>query len=114
MGLSSSTSATADGAAVRWYTHTTIPGKRRKSPPQRDLSVFVGTWAIVEERGKGEYLKALDLNWIVRKAAASMATPSIAFSVDATGQTLHSSQGPIFGRMITSKHPPGVTTSEEE
>ena len=34
--------------------------------------------------------------------------------MDAAGSTLTSSQGPILGKMVTSTHPPVVTTTEEK
>ena len=90
---------------------------RRKAaqvtPLTRDLSCFVGKWAVVSETGRDAYLDALELNWMVRKVAASMATPPILFFVDEQS-TLHSQQGPLFGRMVVSLHPQKTTTTFEE
>jgi len=78
----------------------------------RDLSPFVGKWGIVQEEGKNAYLNALDMSFVVRKAAKAMATPPIRFSLDERQRTLTSSQGPVLGKMISSTHPPEVTTTE--
>ena len=83
-----------------------------RTPLVRDLSSYVGRWSIVLEQGRSEYLLALDLNWMVRSVAESMATPPITFVLD-ENKTLHSQQGPLFGRMVVSVHPQKVTTIEE-
>ena len=54
----------------------------------------------------------LDLSWVVKKAAKSMATPPISFSVDAKWTTLYSQQV-VFGKAVKSTHPPEVTTIQE-
>ena len=69
---------------------------------------------LVEETGKIVYLRALDLNWVVRKAAEAMVTPPITFTLDDTRSTLHSKQGPVFGKLVRSEHPPEPTTTEEK
>jgi hypothetical protein len=90
------------------------------APPPPNFAPFEGRWGIKSEEGKNAYLDTLDLNWMVRKAAKSLATPPIAFWLEPSDKalptplpTLHSQQGPIFGRMISSTHPPVETTTEE-
>ena len=70
----------------------------------RDLSHFVGSWALVDETGRREYLNALDLNFVVRNVALAMSTPPMHFVADEHA-TLHSRQGPLFGQMVQSMHP---------
>ena len=79
----------------------------------RDLSSFVGRWQIASEIGRLEYLGALDLNWVVRRVAANMPTPPIHFFLD-DQMSLHSQQGPLFGRMVVSVHPQKSHTHTEE
>ena len=86
-----------------------VPAPRSSSP---GLSPFVGKWVIVNEEGKQAYLSALDLSWVVRKAAKSMPTPPISFSVDPKGTTLYSQQV-VFGKSVRSTHPPEATTIQE-
>lgn len=96
----------------------TSPAATPPPPPPlaqaRDLSPFVGKWAIVREEGKAAYLNSLGMSFVVTKAAKSMATPPVRFTLDAQRTTLTSTQGPIFGKMISSTHPPTVTTTEEK
>ena len=80
--------------------------------PTPGLTPFVGRWGIVHEEGKQAYLSALDLSWVVRKAAKSMSTPPISFSLDQAGTTLYSQQV-AFGKSVKSTHPPEVTTIQE-
>merc|ERR1719473_1989068 len=69
---------------------------------------------MVNEEGKAAYLNALDMSFVVRKAAKAVAPPPIRFSLDAKGTTLESAQGPVLGKMISSSHPPEVFTKEEK
>jgi len=85
-------------------------------PPSKsflcDLTPFVGKWGIAHEEGKAAYMNALDMSYVVRKAAKVAPTPPIRFTLDAQRTTLTSSQGPVLGKMITSTHPLTVTTTE--
>ena len=86
-----------------------VPSPQASTP---GLKAFEGRWGIVSEDGKQAYLSALDLSWVVKKAAKSMATPPISFSLDAKGTTLYSQQV-VFGKAVKSTRPPEVTTIQE-
>lgn len=95
------------------------PAATAAAPPSapalpRDLSPFLGKWGIVKEDGKAAYLNALGMSFVVCKAAKAMPTPPIRFSLDEKQTTLTSYQGPVFGKMISSAHPPNVTTTTEK
>jgi len=80
---------------------------RRRSSVEgwaREVSVFRGQWGVVEEVGKVAYLDALELSWVVRKAASLLPAPPIDFLFDDSRSALMSTQS-VFGQTSTAIRP---------
>ena len=47
-----------------------------------DPASFCGTWTIARQEGQAAFLEAMQLNWVLRKAAESITPPDISFFLD--------------------------------
>lgn len=89
------------------YTAPLSPGRPRPCP----VSDFSGRWTLEEDHGHDEYLEAMKLPWVMRKAAQAVRPPDISFYLDKAG-VVNSQMGPVMGRYLHESYKEGGTATE--
>lgn len=61
------------------------PSSESLGTVSKELSDFCGVWTLSNQVGQSEFLEAMQLNWVMRKAAESVKPPNVTFFIDEVG-----------------------------